>query len=205
MTTDTIQTKIDALRAELATLTAAVESLQAQRADTDAQLDALFADAERSATPAAKKAAADAERAHGEIDAQLRRKRAAVVATERDIATSLAELEQAQRAAVVGELLTVHAAYAEAAYDLDENLANVEAWGRLHQLAKEGNALWRRIRQHGGRPQLFTMPSQVRDRLLASLGAKIDAACDLRRGGDDTLLPSDQLEVASAGGLLRSL
>lgn len=196
---------IDQLRSELATLVAAVDSLQAQRSDLDTGLDALLADAERNATPAAKRAAADAEKSLSEIDSQLRRKRAAVVATERDIATNLAELEKAMRASMIGDLMIVHYAYEQAAFALDENLADIDAWGRLHELAKEGNALWRRVREHGGRGQVFVMPHQVRDQLLASLGARIDGVCDLRRGGDDSLVPSAVFEVEKAGGLLRSM
>ena len=206
MTTDQLQQRITELTTERQALETAVDALQAQHADLDSRLDALLADAERKATAAAKKAATEAESALAALDQQLRRKRAALTACEADIAQAESDLATAKRAGVLDELEHIHGQYAELAHQLDRNIGDVATWGRLDALAKEGNGLYRQVRDGSAQMgRLFLSWPDVERRLVPSLVARIDKACDLRRGGDPTVTPSVALEAELTGRRIANL
>lgn len=205
MTTDQLQQRITDLTAERSALETAVDALQAQHGELDGRLDALLADAERSGTKAAKTAAAEGETALTALDQQLRRKRAALTACEADIAQAQADLAAAKRAGVLDELFAAHAEYERLARALDDNIGDTDAWGRLDQLAKQGNALFRQLRGEAPLGRLFLTWPDVQGPMLQSLSARIDGVCDLRRGGDAALYPSVLLDVERAGRRIASL
>jgi len=204
-TVDTIQATISKLTAEHATLQRAVDELLSQHSDLDARLDALLADAERTGTPAATKAATEAETALHGLDAQLRRKRAALDACERDLSEAESSMATAKRGAVLDELQSIHREYEQCAFALDANIGDLDAWQRLAELVNAGNRLYTQVQRPGELGRLFVRPGEVRGKLLAALGARIDAACGLSRGGSGVLTPAAALEVERTGARIQHL
>lgn len=205
MTTESIQTTLNSLQAERETLQTAISELSAQRSDLNANLDALLADAERKGTPAATQAATDAETAISELDNQLRRKRAALAACEDELRQAVTDLATAKRGAVLVELQNVHREYEQCAFVLDADIGDLDAWRRLAELARKGNQLYTQVQSKGELGRLFVQPHEVRGKLLAALGARIDSACGMARGGDGTLTPTIAFECERTGGRIQHL
>lgn len=189
-----IQNAIATLTAEQADLQSAVADLQAQHTELNSQLDILLADAERNSKPTAQKAATEAESALQGLDTQLRRKRAALAACERDLSQAQADLIDAQRAAVLDELVTIHNEYEQAAFALDNDIADLNAWQRLAELAAQGNRLYTQVGK-GSRSGIFVPPHDVRGKLLAALGSQIDWACGRRGESPKDLTPVIAFDV----------
>ncbi len=205
-TINEVEKKLDALLAELATIQSAIDALLAQHGEIDSRLDALLADAERSATPAAKKAATAAETSLADIDSQLRRKRAALASCERDIADAETTIAAAKRAAAIEELLAIADDVEKASRSIDANLGDIPAWEKLTELARRGNLLYSQHSGHSAnRNGPFVDPVKVSGFLVRALESRIQAACGERRQSAVYTKMSVSLEIERCKGMIREI
>ena len=194
----TIDEKIAALIAEETELGATIRQLEIEQREADSKLDALLAKAVRSGKASDKTAATAAEEALTKLAAELRRQRAALVACQSDLTAALAEQSKAQRQQVKADLLAAHAAYEALVLRLDEDVADLDVWAKLNEVATQGNRLYfsRALKPGQGMPiKLFSEPKEQRARILGALATRIDAAIGPAREAVKQMTAADAFET----------
>jgi hypothetical protein len=117
----------------------------------------------------------------------LTRKKAALAACLADTAQAKKDLENAQEAAVIGQLAAIVAEAEKLAQKLDHNITNAVAWGTLAQLHRESSRLLLllngRAQAHHMR-ELFESPQTARARVYDWHAETCDQAMGNGRGYD---------------------
>lgn len=204
----TIDERIAALQEEQRTLQTAIKAIETEQAAIDSRLDALLAAAERGGGDDDIVAAREVESVVATLGAELRRKRAALVACERDLSAAKDERAAAQRAKVKGDLIALYDLYAEMVNKLEADIGNADLWVRLSKLVDEANALYlARIYKGGeGMPvRLLTRPLDVRRRVFEALGERLDWAMGLRGERPKELTPAGIFELELLSKRVRHL
>lgn len=199
-TIEQIEKRIVALEGEREQLQTAVSTLTTQREEQQEKLVSLYAQAERTPSPAATKAAEQAEKTAADLANQVGRKTAALSACNADLAQARQQLADAQQAALAGQLETVVKEARQLAGKLDANIADVTTWAALNDLYQRGRRLKHELRQASGangyeNPDPFENPLSARARLFEFHAAAADRAMGLSTG------PSAKAKARAADAL----
>lgn len=145
--------RIEALRAEQATLSAAVAALEVNAEQAQAVLGATLAHAERA--PQARgidhqQAVTTADETAGALADQLRRKNAALASVQADLAQAERDAEKARLMAEFDALYADAAEMASIAEALNTDIFNVPLWLRLIELTRRDTAKFASMRKYVG-------------------------------------------------------
>jgi len=177
-----LQARLDGLQAERTTLQAAIADLERARGAKHEALQGLWAVAERAPTDESTRAADHAEKECDGLIRQIERKQAALEACAADLTKAQADLDQANRAAVVAELQGLCDQAEKAAQRVDADITDAEAWGELQGLVQRVNQLyWLQLgsKGYGDFRTIFAdPPAALRGKVYAWHARRCDAAMD---------------------------
>ena len=169
--TEKLQQQIDSLEAEQATLATDLAALDGQIEAAEADLDTLYATAERQPSGAASAAVAAAETELAAMRAMARRKRAALTAATTDAATARRALAEAKRGAALIALQSALDELTVLAAAVDDDPTDLAAWADLRTAMVATQA---RFRAAGGKGTLTDDPLTLYKHKLAAITTQID-------------------------------
>jgi len=177
-----LEKRVTALQQERTTLQQAIADLERERGEKDRALQGLWAAAERAPSEETTTAADHAEREHDNLVRRLERKQAAVEACAADLAKAQAELDQANRGAVVAELQGMVDQVKQAAERIDADITDAEGWGELQGLVQRVNqTYWSGLGAAGYgdfRTIFADPPAKLRGKVYAWHARRVDASMD---------------------------
>lgn len=198
-----LQQTIAELSTEQATLAAELQALAERVKAAEVAADAAAAHAGRHPSPEADAASTAAEEQRQALESQIRRKRAAQAACERDLATARHGLAEAKRGALFVQLQSLLDSLEVASAAIDENPTYLDNWVALHGLTTQIQLVYVTA---GGKGRLIESAVWARGQLFGALAVQIDWTLGGRAEAPKPIPAiADLLQLPHAAGRVREL
>ena len=142
MKVSTAEKRVTSLQGERDELVASLRDIESVVAQQQADLEELWAKAERSGSDKAEAEVAKAEKAFDALKRQRSRKQAALKACEQDLQKAQAVLTQSQKEAAWKEIDGLMGDAEGLVAALEENPVSAEAWAELNSLARRMQSVY---------------------------------------------------------------